>query len=259
MTVQINYVRDPTTGQIVFDASGYPQLGVNSGASTYGDMQARIADEVLGSPTATNIKNAIRDAILEYERESFWFNNMRTFGAVTGSASDLQTVNGKEFYSSDDLFVLTAMPHISKILVLAFNNRYPLIERTYQWIDDTSMSVSWQGLPTDWCWQAGSLRLYPVPNGGYPLIIDGTIRFQPLFNDDDFNCWTNEAEKLIRTEAKRLLFREITRDPDQVAAMELELMGDPRTGRQGALGMLRRETMRRAGGPGKLRPSRGYM
>lgn len=256
--LDITFLRDPASGQALFDASGNPMYGANTGAATYGDMQARIADEVLGSPTATNIKNSIQDAIAEYSSESFYFNNMRTFGAVTGSLSDLQTVNGKEFYSDQDLPVLVNMPHISKISVLAFNNRYPLIQRTYQWLDDVSMSVSWEGLPTDWAWQAGSLRLYPVPNGGYPLIIDGTIRFPVMVDDSDYSVWTNRGEKLIRTEAKRLLFREITRDPDQVAAMELELMGDPRTGRQGALGMLRRETMRRAGGPGKLRASRGY-
>lgn len=257
-TIQLAFQRDPATGQILFDSSGYPVFSTNSGANTYADMQARIQDEVLGSPTTTQIQNAIQDAIYEYERESFWFNDMRTFGDVTGSASDLQTVQGQEFYSYADLPALIAMPHLRKILVLAFANRYPLNQRTPQWLDDQSLSTTWQGLPTDWCWMAGSLRLYPVPNGGYPLILDGTIRFKPLVADSDYNCWTNEAERLIRIEAKRLLFRDITRDPDQVNAMEMELMGNPQTGRQGALGMLRRETMRRAGGTGKLRPSRNY-
>jgi hypothetical protein len=113
-------------------------------------------------------------------------------------------------------------------------------------------------MPTDFCWQAGSLRLFPVPNAAYPLIIDGTIRFPAMANDSDYSVWTNRGEKLIRTEAKRLLFREITRDEGQAQAMELEVFGDPRTGRQGALAMLRRESMRRTGGAGTLRPSRGY-
>jgi hypothetical protein len=256
--IQLAYQRDTATGQILFSAEGYPQFATNAGANTYGNLQARVQNEVLGSPTATDIQNAIQDAILEYERESFWFNDMRYFGDVTGSNSDLQTVNGQEFYSYADLPVLISMPHLSKILVLAFSNRYPLVQRTKQWIDDQSLSTSWQGLPTDWCWQSGSLRLYPVPNGGYPLILDGTVRFAPLVNSGDYNCWTNEAERLIRIEAKRLLFRDIIRDADQVAAMEMELMGNPQTGRQGALAMLRRETTRRAGGTGKLRPSRGY-
>lgn len=256
--LDITYQRDPISGAVLFDADGNPIYGTNTGAATYGDMQTRIANEVLGSPTTSDIQNAIQDAIAEYERESFYFNDMRTFGAV-GSGSNLQTVAGKEFYSDIDLPVLVNMPHMRKVMVVAFSNRYSLIERTPQWIDDHSISTTWQGLPTDYCWQAGSLRIYPVPNGGYPLIIDGTIRFPPLVASSDYNAWTNRGERLIRTEAKRLLFREITRDADQASAMELELMGDPRTGRQGALAMLRRETTRRAGGPGKLRASRGYL
>lgn len=258
MTVFTAYQRDPATGQIQFDSSGNPLIIANPNANTYGALQARVAYEVLGSPTTSDVQAAIQDAIAEYERESFFFNDMRTFGDVTGSASNLQTVDGKEFYSYQDLPTLINMPHLRKIMVLAFNNRYPLNERTQQWIDDQSLSISWMGLPTDFCWQAGALRLYPIPNGGYPLILDGTIRFAPLASPDDANPWVNEAEWLIRSEAKRLLFKNIIRDSEQAAQMELEIFGDPRTGRQGALTQLRRETTRRAGGAGKIRPSRGY-
>lgn len=259
MTIDITYSRDIYTGQALFDASGNPIFGTNAGALTYGTMQTRVAYEVLGSPTTSDVQQAILDAINQYEAETFYFNDMRTFGAVTGSSSDLQTVAGKEFYSDVDLPVLVNMPHIRDILVLAFNNRYPLNERTQQWIDEQSLSTSWQGLPTDFCWVGGSLRLYPVPNGTYPLILTGTIRFPGLVNLTDYNCWTNRAEWLIRSEAKRLLFKNIIRDADQAAAMELEIFGDPRTGRQGALAQLRRESMRKAGGTGRIRPSRGYL
>lgn len=256
--IDISYQRDPATGQVLFDANGYPIYGTNAGANTYGAMQARVQNEVLGPATMAQIQNAIQDAILEYERESFDFNRMRYFGDVTGSDSDLVTVQGKEFYSDADLPVLVNYPHITKILVLAFANRYPLIQRTPQWIDDQSISTTWQGLPTDWAWDSGALRLYPVPNGGYPLIIDATIRFAPMVNTSDYSVWSNRAERLIRVEAKRLLFREINRDEGQAAAMTKELMGDPDVGRQGILAMLRREATRRAGGPGKLRASRNY-
>lgn len=258
-TIQIIFARDSATGQVQFDSSGYPIFGTNAGANTYANMQARIANEVLGSPTASDIRNAIQDAISEFERQTFWFNDMRTFGDVAGSSSNLQTVQGKEFYSYQDLPVLVNMPHIRKIMVFAFQQRYPLISRTPQWMDDQSISPVWNGLPTDWCWQAGSMRLYPIPNDAYPLIVDGNIRFPALVNDSDYNCWTNEAERLIRYEAKRLLFRDIIRDDGQVTAMEGEIYGNPMIGKQGALAQIRRESMRRAAGPVAIRPSRGYM
>lgn len=232
---------------------------MSGSVNTYGAMQSRVQYEVLGSPTLADIRNAIQDAIAIHERESFWFNDIRLFGNVTGSLSDLQTVAGKEFYSAQDVAMLPNMPHIRKIMVVAFGNRYPLIERTPQWIDDQSISVTWQGLPTDWCWQAGALRLYPIPNDAYPLILDCTIRFPALVNDADFNCWTNEAERLIRLESKRILFTDITRDQMQAAAMMAEIYGIPGTGNIGELGRLRRENSRRASGPPIIRPSRGYM
>lgn len=285
----MTYLRDPSTGQVLFDTKGYPIYDpvANADANTYGQLQARVQNEVLGAPTPTDIQNAIQDAIEEYSRESFDFNRMRFFGgnsttgnpaidtagnpgtdsagnqgfdtSGTASPGSLTTVAGKEFYSNVDLPVLVNYPHITKMLVLAFSNRYPLIQRTPQWIDDASISTSWQAWPTDWAWDSGSVRLYPIPNAVYPLIIDASIRFKPMVNPSDFSVWTNRAEALIRTEAKRLLFTNITRDPDQAAVMARELMGDPSLGRQGALAMVRREATRRAGGTGKLRPSRGYM
>lgn len=257
--LDISYQTDPATGQILFDGNGYPLFGTNTGANNYGQLQARIADEVLGSPTTAQIQNAIGDAISEYERESFWFNQIRSFGDVTGSVSNFQTVAGKEFYSADDLPVLANFPHISKISVLAFNNRYALIPRTPQWMDDQSISPSWNGLPTDWTWHSNALRIYPIPNDAYPLIIDATIRFAPLTDSTDYNPWTNRGEALIRMEAKRLLFVNITRNPTQAAVMEGEIQGNQASGRQGVLAMLRRESTRRGAGPGRVRPSRGWM
>lgn len=259
MTTFTEYVRDPATGQILFDVAGSPRVVSNPKANTYGAMQQRVADEVLGAATASHIINAIQDAIAQFERETFYFNDMRTFGDVPGSLSNLQTVQGKEFYSAQDLPVLINMPHIRKILVFAFGNRYPLNERTVGWIDDQSISPSWNGWPTDWAWQSGAIRLYPIPNGAYPMILDGTIRFPPLVNPSDTNPWVCEAEWLIRSEAKRLLFTNITRDMDQAQIMQGEIYGNPQIGRQGALSQLRGESSRRAGGPGKLRGSTSYL
>lgn len=261
--IDVAYLRDASTGQTLFDVKGYPQFDAtaNAGANTYAQLQARVQNEVLGSPTILDIQNAISDAILMFERNTFYFNNVRSFGADTGSLSNLQTVQGKEFYSNVDLPILLNMPHIMKIMVLAFSNRYPLIQRTPQWIDDQSLSTTWQGLPTDWCtMEDGALRLYPVPDGGYPLVLDATIRFKPLVDDADYNCWTNRAERLIRLTAKMLLFKDITRDAQQAALFEREVYGDSNNLQfQGEFSRLKGETGRRAGGTGRLRPSRGYM
>ncbi len=254
--VDISYQRDPASGAIVFDASGYPIQNANPTANTFGQLQARIANEVLGSPTASDIQNAIWDAVAIYDGTTFHFNEMKYFSAP-GSASSLTTVPGQEYYSDADLPLLMNYPHISKITIQAFGCNYPMVQRTNSWMDDISFSTTWQGLPTDWSMYGSSgLRLFPVPNGSYPLALNATIRLPPLLAATDFNAWTNAGERLIRLEAKRLLFTDIIRDQGQAMAMLSEIQGAP--GMRGELGRLRAESLRRAGGPGRLRPSRGY-
>ena len=260
--IDIVFANDPVTGFPTFDASGYPiiSLTANVGANTYGALQAKIQNEILGSPTTAQIQNAIGDAIANFESMAFWFNQIRYWGGTAGSLSNLQTTAGQELYSGLDLPILAVMPAISNIQVIAFGNRYSLRSRTKQWMDENSVSPTWQGLPTDYTIVDGtSVRLYPIPNAVYPLIVYGTTRFPPLVNSPDFNCWTNRGEALIRQEAKRLLFLNITRNPTQVQAMEAEIYGDGP--KQGILSRLRREGQTRlgTGGGGKIRASRGYM
>ena len=256
--VDLTYMRDPATGAILWDANGYPQFNLQAGlANTYGQLQSRVTNEVLGSPSQSDVQNAIQDAIGIYDGTTFYFNSFRYYGGASGNLSDLTTVSGKEFYSDQDLPLLINYPHINNVVIVAFGSRYPLVQRTNGWIDDNSISTTWQGLPTDWCMEDGSLRLYPVPDGAYPLILNVTMRFAPLVNQSDYNPWTNQGERLIRLEAKRLLFTDIIRDQAQAQAMAMEIHG--MQGVRGELGRLRAESQRRAGGPGKLRASRGYM
>lgn len=253
--VDIVYRADPATGFLVFDANGYPiqDPTANAGANTYGDLQAKIKDEILGSPTVAQIKSAIQDAIATFEGMQFWFTDIRYYGGSTGSTSALNTAQGKEVYGGLDVPMLASMPYIRNVQLIAFSNRYSLNDRTIQWIDDQSVSQTWQGMPTDLARSGGvGFRLYPVPNQTYPLIIDGTIRLPPLVEDTDFSPWTNRAEALIRQEAKRLLFTNITRNIPMAQVSQAEV--------QAVYARLRREsTMRGGGGGGKLRPSRGYL
>jgi hypothetical protein len=260
--IDIAYQHDPATWQMLFDANGLPlqDASANAAANTYADLQARIQNEVLGSPQTSDIQNAIADAIGMFDGHTFWFNNFRVFGGVTGSLSDLESVAGQEFYSNGQLPALISFPHVSKALVLAFANRYPLKSRTPEWIDDESISTTWQGLPTDWSMQGGDLRIYPVPNGSYNFILNATVRFNALSNPTDYNPWTNRAERLIRQAAKMLLFRDIIRDEEQAQVCEREVYGNPMiAGKVGEFRRLKSESLRRTGGPGRLRPSRGYM
>lgn len=242
------YQRDPTTGQLLFDASGYPLVNA-APAKNYGIMQARIADEVLGSPTTAQIQNAIQDAIGLHDEGDYWFNSIR-YANVTGSSASFETAPGKEFYSDVDLPILVNYPHISKMQVVVAGTRYRMVPRTSSWVDDMSLLVSQQGIPTDWCWQAGAIRLYLIPSSVYPINFDGTIRFAPLVNDTDTSPWMDDAENMIRYEAKRLLFTHIIRDEAQATVMQGEVDREKTR--------LKGETMLRQAGSGRMRPSSRY-
>lgn len=259
--IDIAYLHSATTGEMLFDANGIPQQdpAANASANTYLDLQNRIQNEVLGSPSTQDVQNSVADVIAMFEGSSYWFNKFRVFGGVTGSLSDLETVAGQEFYSNSNLPALISFPHISKALIIAFANRYPLKNRTTGWVDDESVSTSWQGLPTDWAMQGGDLRVFPVPDGGYQFIVNATVRFYPLATPTDYNPWTNRAERLVRQAAKMLLFRDIIRDEAQALVCEKEVYGDPMMPtKRGELGRLKAESLQRSGGPGKIRASRGY-
>lgn len=64
--------------------------------ATYGDMQARIADELARTDLAAEIQNEIQTAISYYENERFWFNE----GQWT-----FNTVNAQELYALPVQFV----------------------------------------------------------------------------------------------------------------------------------------------------------
>jgi hypothetical protein len=204
--------------------------------STFGTMQARIGEETRRPELLAETQAAIVDAIRLYETQSFWFNGVREGASVlqeddgstltTEDGSPLQvddalrTVPGQEFYTDQDYGAIGLMPHITKIVLQAFGTvRYALRPQTSNWMDDHSVSTSWRGMPTDYNWSAGALRLYPIPNGVYPLTIVGTGTFVSPANDADTSPWFVEGERLIRCAAKRILYAETIRDPD-MAMME---------------------------------------
>lgn len=231
--------------------------------SNYADLQARIADEVLGAVTPAHIVNAIGDAIAKYERTRFYFNEVddglgvvqaedqssltTSDGLPLTDANSLVTHPGQEFYAAPDYPLIGAMAEIDAlVLVYGTDQRFPLRRRTANFMRDVSFSTAWRGMPTDWSWVSGAIRLYPIPDNAYPVIITGTARLPKLVNPADSNAWTCEAEELIRLCASGILYRRVIRDP----AMAQMAMADEAQ----ALASLRAETTKRGIGSGRIRP-----
>lgn len=199
--------------------------------TTYGQMQARISDELGGRPdllaaasglTESPIQLAIQDAISYWEGSRFYFNEYRTAGAFN-------TVQGQEFYTSADWADITTIQHIDKLSVLISNNRYYMAPRTEQYMEDISISPTNTGQPVDYAYYNFQLRFYPIPDQAYPVNVLGTKKFAQLSVSADTNVWTTEAEPLIRATAKLYLYRDTLRDDLGAAVMDRAMTREERS------------------------------
>lgn len=231
-------------------------------SATYLTLQQQIADELgdrqdLMAPLSDSglalspIKNAIQSAIAKWEREPFYFNELYDQGAFN-------TVVGQEFYTTTDVPEFARLPYIQKVRVLINANRYTLDCRTWQYLEDISVSsVVQSSFPYDYAYFAGTMRFYPTPNQAIPVTLMANEKLVPLVNDGDSNVWTQDGYDLIRSEAKLMLAQEVLFDDELASRMKTAIYGDAPPFRQqnmGYLAALHYETSRRGAG-GRIRPS----
>lgn len=238
-------------------------------SNTYSQLVLQIADELgdrtdlIGpaypdarSAARSPIKRAIQSAISKWEREPFYFNSIYAQNLFS-------TVASQELYatSGDSGNLLGTSPDLIKLHILVSNNRYPLYERTWSYLEDTSVNPSVTGQPTDYAYYAETMRLYPIPDNAYPITISGTQRFTQLLNDTDANPWTEDGYDLIRCEAQLVIAREVLHDDELVTRMETAIYGRSSAGgawgnipmQRGYYQALKAETTRRS--KGKIIPS----
>lgn len=200
--------------------------------TTYATMRTRILDEYTNeSLTAAQVNSAIQSAIAHYQRERFYFNESRS---VTFS-----TAASQEFYTSSDASDIPNLSLIDELTITDNGTRRPLIPRTWDWIDTVSTTTTSVGSPTDYCYYAQQIRLYPIPDAVYSIRISGLIRLTTLSADSDSNAWMIDGEELIRQRAKWDLATNYLMAPDlSSAASECEAV---------AYRVLKAETARRLG------------
>lgn len=221
-------------------------------SADYGTLQRVIADEIgdrfdlLGDLsdtglTSSPIKRAIQSAISKWEREAFYFNEIYASPLFT-------TVAGQEFYDTGtDPDEFAVSPNVWLLHALISGNRYDLDQRSWADLERGSPNPDLRGQPAEWAYFGNRIRLYPIPDGAYPIRASRTGVATTLSADTDANAWTTDAYDLIRAEAKLTLARDVLHDPQLVGECEAAIYGTPGDRRNtGYLGALRAETMRRA-------------
>lgn len=216
-------------------------------STTYGQMQSTIAYELGGrSDLTTQIQNAIQTAVAKWERVRFYFNEINDINGFS-------TVTGQEYYGASDYALIGTMAHIDKLHALVSNNRYTLEPRTWQYIEDTAVNPSSFSPPSglsDYCYYAKKIRFYPIPDGVYPITLSGTQRLSALVNSGDSNAWTQDAEALIRCEAKLDIYLNVIKNAEKAQSMKLQIYGDPsQPNSVGYLDAIQGETFKRQAVP----------
>lgn len=188
--------------------------------TTYGTMKTRVASEILRPSWAdTHVANAIQDAIKDYDGQRFAFNVGR-FRLTTVAdqeeytvPADIDTAAGDALETGETLLEIESMS-------LRYNtSAYIVTPVTEGWLEHYTTTAT-TGQPIYYCWTGTRLRFAPVPDQAYTVHILGMKRLQTLSAADDTNAWMVDGEKLIRSRAKAILYRDVLRNPGQAKESE---------------------------------------
>ncbi len=207
-------------------------------------MKTRISDELVRDDLSSQIASAIAEAIKDHEGTRFFFNEKR-FRLVT--VADQEYYDLATALTNTDETTLSAgegLIEIDSVTILDSGEAYTMNDRTQQ-AADRWQSLTTTGTPCDYALFGDQLRLMPIPDAVYTITISGLARLKTLSADSDTNAWMTEGEALIRHRAKKLIYRDVVRDPDGKAlADEAEAE---------ALMKLERKTAAKVG-VGRIRP-----
>lgn len=180
--------------------------------TTYATLKNRVADELLRDDLLSGgqVANAVLDAIKEYERERFWFNESR---ALTFS-----TVASQREYTTADATWIPDVITIDAMFVTVSGQVRPLCKADPARMESLNDSSSPEGQPRDWAYLGGSIILYPTPDAVYTVRAVAHYRLTALSADGDSNAWTTDAASLIRRRAKQLLHQEVLFDYESAGA-----------------------------------------
>lgn len=202
---------------------------------TLAELKSRIALELTRTDLTAQIANAVNDAIKFYGRERFWFNQSRNL--------TFNTVPGQQAYGAAANAAIPGLIKIDQICV--GTEKYPLDRYSAPDFEVLTGGHTANGKPCAFTYTDQEILLWPVPNDAYVMRLYAFYKL-PLLTDDEANAWTDDAEELIRSHAKQLLYLDPLEDDSGAARMQVKLTA--------LLDGLRAETSARMG-TGRIRPT----
>lgn len=182
--------------------------------STKAKMIARIADELARDDLSDQIDLAIDDAIEAFRTERFLFCETR--------ALTFNTVEGQEFYGSDDLADIPNIIAFDFVTYLDGNTVFQLSQVEPVDIEMASLNGTARGSPSSFAYFGEQIRIYPVPSNVWPVRITGQLSpSAPAAPDTAGNRWMTDGERLVRARAKLELALHVVNDDGLAQRMNL--------------------------------------
>jgi len=181
--------------------------------TTFGTLRDRIADELDRTDLTSQIEREIKSAIAFYERKRFWFNEKRV---------DFPTVTSQEWYTAtDDSDIPNLLTLDIAKIAIGSANKYPLDLKPYDELEAISDGAAADaGQPTSLAYFQKQIRLYPIPDASYSVVLSGIFALDSLSASADTNAWMTDGEALIRQRVKANIYSNVIRDPELAAEAE---------------------------------------
>ena len=198
-------------------------------------MISRIASEITRPDlVATQIPNAINDAISAYQSERFTFSEVPADGTQT-----FYTVAGQAYYTKADNANLGTLLKIDRVninigtaSILQLTREDPETLIIYN-----QQAGTMKGQPSWYAYENGQMIISAIPDQAYLITLGLFLNVAaPATNDEANNPWMTTAEKLIRSRAKYEIALHVTRNETMMAAMSPDPAASPfvNGGRAGA-------------------------
>lgn len=179
------------------------------------DLQNRIAADLTRPDLTSQIANAVSDAIKLYERSRFWFNvtRLKTFS----------TVINQPIYTAADMAEIPLIVRVDHLFLYMPGTIYELDRYEPASFEYLTGGNTGPGKPSAFTYVDQTLQLWPTPAAVYTLRPHMHYKLAPLVNPTDTNSWCTDAEEMIRTHAKLILYTDVLEDPEGMQRMQAKI------------------------------------
>lgn len=183
---------------------------------TRAQLETQIADDLARGDLTTQITEAVDQAILQYEQERFWFNQVHSQTATFSSSETHVDFSAmpKKFLEVDRVRVATSA---------GVNFYWEVTPASYASVMQAQETVI-LARPLEYVVYNNALQFDSKANRDYSLFIDGLVSLGSVasasFSTADTSAWFNDGRTLIRATAKADIFANLLEAPEKAAVFE---------------------------------------